>query len=119
MKSRHAAAGALVAGLALFVLSFVWPLLLPASMAWDDARAEELTAAPVRMVHVGDSFRFDVSGASRAGFGTVWLRANGAEPTETTIQPDLTLTTLEMAAPDILEVLHARLKRIDDEQALV
>src|SRR3954453_12664726 len=36
--------------------------------------AELLGASPERMVHVGDSFRFDVAGASRAGMGTVWLR---------------------------------------------
>ncbi len=38
--------------------------------------AELLGATPERMVHVGDSFRFDVAGASRAGMGTVWLRGD-------------------------------------------
>jgi HAD superfamily hydrolase (TIGR01509 family) len=81
--------------------------------------ADALIAAPARMVHVGDSFRFDIAGASRAGLGTVWLRADGAEPTEASHQPDLTLTTLEMAAPDILSVLHARLKRAGDGRSYV
>jgi HAD superfamily hydrolase (TIGR01509 family) len=81
--------------------------------------AEALAAAPARMVHVGDSFRFDVAGANRAGLGAVWLRADGAEPTDAAIQPDLTLTTLEKAAPDILAVLRARLMRIDDERIRV
>ena len=36
--------------------------------------AEQLGVVPQPMVHVGDSLRFDVGGASRAGMGTVWLQ---------------------------------------------
>jgi len=64
-----------------------------------------LSAAPERSVHVGDSYRYDVGGARRAGMRTVWLRpdvdrAPEGEP------PDLTLTTLAGSAPRILGVLR-------------
>jgi HAD superfamily hydrolase (TIGR01509 family) len=71
--------------------------------------AELLGATPERMVHVGDSFRFDVAGASRAGMGTVWLRGDQPQPEDSSIQPDLALTTLVAAAPEILMVLRSRL----------
>lgn len=70
--------------------------------------AEALGAVPERMVHVGDSLRFDVGGASRAGMRTVWLRENRVEAGDQAIQPDLALTSLESAAPEILAVLHSR-----------
>jgi FMN phosphatase YigB (HAD superfamily) len=70
--------------------------------------ADLLGAPPERMVHVGDSLRFDVGGASRAGLGTVWLDRDGAARPEPSVVPDLTLTTLEDAAPEILGVLAAR-----------
>ena len=71
--------------------------------------AELLGATPEHMVHVGDSFRFDVAGASRAGMGTVWLRSDQAEPDDHSTRPDLVLTSLEAAAPKILTVLRTRL----------
>ncbi|HEX5992270.1 MAG TPA: HAD family hydrolase [Thermomicrobiales bacterium] len=70
--------------------------------------AELLGATPDRMVHVGDSFRFDVAGARRAGMGTVWLRRDQAESDDPSIRPDLVLTTLEAAAPEILMLLRSR-----------
>jgi FMN phosphatase YigB (HAD superfamily) len=70
--------------------------------------AELLAATPERMVHVGDSFRFDVAGANRAGLGTVWLRGDQSEADDPAIRPDLTLTTLVAAAPEILMVLRSR-----------
>jgi putative hydrolase of the HAD superfamily len=77
--------------------------------------AELLGATPERMVHVGDSFRFDVAGAIRAGMGTVWLRGDQPQHEDPTIRPDLVLTTLEAAAPEILTVLRSRLP---DEDAV-
>ena len=62
--------------------------------------AEALAAAPERMVHVGDSLRFDVGGASRAGMGTVWLRRDGADPTAEARSPDPTIETLDGAGRD-------------------
>ena len=61
--------------------------------------AELLGATPERMVHVGDSLRFDVGGASRAGMGTVWLRGDRSEPEDPSIRPDLTLSTLSRQRP--------------------
>src|SRR5215207_132834 len=71
--------------------------------------AELLGAVPERMVHVGDSFRFDVAGANRAGMGTVWLRRDEAKPDDPSVRPDLVLTTLVSSAPEILNVLRSRL----------
>jgi FMN phosphatase YigB (HAD superfamily) len=71
--------------------------------------AELLGATPGRMVHVGDSFRFDVAGARRAGMGTVWLRGDQPQPEDPSIQPDLVLTTLVAAATEILMTLRSRL----------
>jgi HAD superfamily hydrolase (TIGR01509 family) len=77
--------------------------------------AELLGATPERMVHVGDSFRFDVAGASRAGMGTVWLQGDGSKSDDPSISPDLVLTTLVASAPEILTVLRSRLP---DEDAV-
>jgi FMN phosphatase YigB (HAD superfamily) len=76
--------------------------------------SELLGAIPERMVHVGDSLRFDVAGAARADMGTVWLRGAPSQPEDPSIQPDLVITTLEGAAPEILTVLRSRLP---DEEA--
>jgi HAD superfamily hydrolase (TIGR01509 family) len=70
--------------------------------------AELLRATPERMVHVGDSFRFDVAGANRAGMGTVWLRGDRSESNDPSIGPDLVLNTLVASAPEILTVLRSR-----------
>lgn len=58
-----------------------------------------LGASPSGSVHVGDSSRFDVAGAARAGMRTVWLN-----PDESDIPapaPDLMVTTLSGSAADI------------------
>ncbi len=70
--------------------------------------AAALGSSAARMVHVGDSLRFDVGGAGRAGMGTVWLRANRDAAEEQAVEPDLTLTTLESAAKEILTLLQSR-----------
>jgi FMN phosphatase YigB (HAD superfamily) len=77
--------------------------------------AKLLGATPRRMVHVGDSLRFDVAGAERAGMGTVWLRGDRSQAEDPSIRPDLVLTTLEAAAPEILTLLRSRLP---DEDAV-
>jgi HAD superfamily hydrolase (TIGR01509 family) len=77
--------------------------------------AKLLGATPERMVHVGDSFRFDVAGASRAGMGTVWLRGDRSQSEDPSVRPDLVLTTLVASAPEILTVLRSRLP---DEDAV-
>ena len=75
--------------------------------------AERLGVAPDRIVHVGDSLRFDVAGAGKAGMGTVWLQGNGAVPGDGSARPDLTLRSLEAAAPDILSLLKTRLATLN------
>lgn len=70
--------------------------------------AHALGGNPSRMVHIGDSLRFDVGGASRVGMGTVWLRREGGRHTEDGFAPDLTLDSLVSAAPKIMEILDAR-----------
>jgi HAD superfamily hydrolase (TIGR01509 family) len=77
--------------------------------------AELLGATPRRMVHVGDSLRFDVAGANRAGMGTVWLRGDRSQSDDPSIRPDLVLTTLVAAAPEILTLFRSRLP---DEDAV-
>jgi HAD superfamily hydrolase (TIGR01509 family) len=71
--------------------------------------ATRLGAAPSKIVHVGDSLRFDVGGARRAGMGTVWLQHRPAREDEAEFVPDLTLQTLERSAPAILGALEARI----------
>jgi HAD superfamily hydrolase (TIGR01549 family) len=70
--------------------------------------ADALAADPSHTVHIGDSLRYDVGGASRVGMGTVWLRRDDARHAEDSYVPDLTLETLESSAPRILDVLRSR-----------
>lgn len=72
--------------------------------------AELLAAQPGHMVHVGDSLRFDVGGASRAGMGTVWLQFPDKPGDGSEYVPDLTVSTLEGSASGILGVLESRLQ---------
>jgi FMN phosphatase YigB (HAD superfamily) len=72
--------------------------------------AKRLDAHPDRMVHVGDSYRFDVAGARKAGLGTVWLRHEAREEEASSSPPDLTLSTLEASAPQILTLLRQRVE---------
>lgn len=70
--------------------------------------ASEIGVETSRVIHVGDSLRFDVGGASRAGMGTVWLQHRAAKDEESSFVPDLTLQTLEQSAPAILSMLELR-----------
>jgi len=69
---------------------------------WHAAAA--IGSEPATTVHVGDSFRFDVEGAKRAGMKTVWLRRDDAPPPPAGVVPDLTLDTLEGAHTAILKL---------------
>lgn len=64
---------------------------------------DRLRASPRHSLHVGDSARFDVGGAHRAGMRTVWLNDNEASGTTSTA--DLTLRTMRGAAPILLDLL--------------
>jgi HAD superfamily hydrolase (TIGR01509 family) len=68
---------------------------------------QRLGVDPARSVHVGDSWRFDVAGARRAGMRTVLIaRAHDPSAGEWPA-PDLVVPSLEDAAPRILGVLMA------------
>jgi FMN phosphatase YigB (HAD superfamily) len=73
--------------------------------------AARIGAPPRHIVHVGDSLRFDVGGASRVGMGTVWLQRDAQADAEHAFVPDLTLRTLEGSASDILDLLTSRTAR--------
>ncbi len=72
---------------------------------------DSLGADAAGSVHIGDSLRWDVGGAQRAGMRTAWLRSSsvntfsapGPPPT-----PDLILDSLVDAAPHLLALLHER-----------
>lgn len=66
---------------------------------------DRMGARPGTSVHVGDSGRFDVDGAARAGMRTVWLRKPDGKPPTT--RPHLTIETLSGSVPAILDVLRA------------
>jgi FMN phosphatase YigB (HAD superfamily) len=70
--------------------------------------AEHLGVSPNRIVHVGDSLRFDVGGASRAGMGTVWLQHRERREDERKFSPDLTLSTLTDSAAALQALLDRR-----------
>lgn len=77
--------------------------------------AEQLGAAPNRMVHVGDSLRFDVGGARRAGMGTVWLQHAETTRGSDSLVPDLTLQTLVQSTPELLRLLASRAKNVPSD----
>jgi HAD superfamily hydrolase (TIGR01509 family) len=72
---------------------------------WD--ATTRLGAMPERTVHIGDSARWDVGGARRAGLRPIWLRRNPETPNDSGETPELTVATLEGSAPAILEVLRS------------
>lgn len=70
--------------------------------------ADQMGVVPDQIVHVGDSLRFDVGGASRAGLGTVWLQHRERREDELDYSPDLILTTLDSSSPALLGLLERR-----------
>ncbi len=69
------------------------------------AALDALRAEPERSLHVGDSYRWDVLGANRAGMRTAWLRSPGDDRPQATLEPNLILATLEGAGPMLLSQL--------------
>jgi HAD superfamily hydrolase (TIGR01509 family) len=65
-----------------------------------------LGATPASCVHVGDSLRFDVAGAKRAGLKVVWLNHSSSDAGPN--QADLTLTTMCGAATPLIDLLNGR-----------
>lgn len=92
-----------------------WAVTTSASCGYYKSRREifDLTldaigAIAADSVHVGDSLRFDVGGAQRAGMKTVWLRRDGHHPRatgEVSYVPDLTVESLVDAGPSIVALL--------------
>jgi len=68
--------------------------------------AKELDIAPEAIIHIGDSLRFDVTGAARAGMRTVWLNLTD-EPDGNCIA-DLTVTHLDGLAPLLFNCFKLR-----------
>lgn len=66
--------------------------------------ASALGIDPARSVHVGDSLRFDVGGAGRAGLRTVWVRGDQPVPDDGP-RADLTVADLTGLAPRLLALL--------------
>lgn len=65
----------------------------------------ELNTDPGNAVHVGDSLRWDVSGAKQAGMSAIWLNTGRFETRTTTpsmpVAPDLIISSMVDAGPII------------------
>lgn len=69
---------------------------------------EALEATTSRSVHIGDSLRFDVGGAARAGMRTAWYRRPDArESTVTEPGPDLIVPSMAGIAPALTALLES------------
>jgi FMN phosphatase YigB (HAD superfamily) len=67
----------------------------------------DLGASASSSVHIGDSLRFDVGGASGAGMRTAWYRRpNAKESPSMELAPDVIVTSMGGAAPALLDVLR-------------
>lgn len=73
-----------------------------------DYALDSLGANANRSVHVGDSYRFDHLAARDIGLATVWIREPSSVGTQIGSIPDLELTTLEGAGPEILALFQSR-----------
>ncbi len=71
-----------------------------------EAALRELGATPEGAVHVGDSYRFDVLGARRAGLRTVWYASTLAVLEQPEIVADATVADLA-TLPAIIATLDA------------
>lgn len=66
----------------------------------------DLGANAKSSLHIGDSLRFDVGGASKAGMRTAWYqRPNAREVLSAELAPDLIVTSMGGATPALLENL--------------
>jgi HAD superfamily hydrolase (TIGR01549 family) len=65
--------------------------------------AQLLGLPPSHVIHIGDSYAYDIESAHRAGHRTAWLRLGRDLPGET--RPDLMLDSLTDAAPGLFTLL--------------
>lgn len=71
--------------------------------------AQMLDVLPEQIVHVGDSYRFDVLGASNSGMRTVWLKLSSSDDDES--QADLIVSSLDGLADRLRESFELGAKR--------
>ncbi len=65
-----------------------------------------LKAAPSTALHIGDSLRFDVGGAARAGMRTAWYRRPDAKDSPSPeLMPELIVPSMSGIAPVLLNLL--------------
>ncbi len=68
----------------------------------------DLSAPASSALHIGDSLRFDVGGASRAGMRTAWYQRAGAKEIPTPeLKPDLIVASMASIAPALTAVLES------------
>lgn len=75
---------------------------------------DALGAEPARSLHVGDSLRYDVAGAARAGMGTAWL-SYGRTRAADDPRPDVILAGWEGAADLIVATLFSSATKSDQD----
>lgn len=67
----------------------------------------DLGADPKKSLHIGDSLRFDVGGANRAGMRAAWYQRPAATDVPTAeLAPDLIVSTMAGAAPALIATLQ-------------
>jgi FMN phosphatase YigB (HAD superfamily) len=67
----------------------------------------DLNARSSSSLHIGDSLRFDVGGASRAGMRTAWYQRAGAKEQPTPeLMPDLIVPTMAGISPSLVAALE-------------
>lgn len=70
------------------------------------AALDDLGGNAAQSLHIGDSLRMDVGGASRAGMRTAWYRRSNARDVPTAeLSPDVIVTSMTGVAPALLELL--------------
>lgn len=72
------------------------------------AALSALDASPQQALHIGDSLRFDVGGAARAGMRTAWYRRPSAKELPTPeLKPDLIVPSMVGIAPSLAALLES------------
>jgi FMN phosphatase YigB (HAD superfamily) len=67
---------------------------------------DDLGGRAASSLHIGDSLRMDVGGAARAGMRTAWYQRPAARDAPSAeLSPDLIVTSMDGAAPAIVETL--------------
>ena len=72
---------------------------------------DRIGASPEQSFHLGDSYQFDVIGASRAGIRTGWYQRPGAEPIPGNDKPEMIFSSLVGAGTAVLERLDSSIER--------